>query len=323
MREIGIYKQIPMITLNSGCKLCGSALSIKKPTEIIVYNGKDKKMKTVVDLLFCSKCRIGYATSDIFTCIREKNKGFSAYGFTVSSKSSAERVALTISSDLPQYKHRKKALRINKSNPYLTEHPHSGFQTFPLSSSMVHKIIYITNIKLDNSCPCCSSALKKDSISIPVNKTSEVSFKGYSCGGHFFSFPSKNIKNLLKNNPYAEHINADFSYFFPALKNAKDIFESNNCHEIMLLLKSSNYRGNLILIISNSKTTSNDGINIINYREVIARKILTKIFKYEETQIYFDGTKYKLCSVIYKKHNDDLSPTNRIIGKIMGDTLVA
>lgn len=252
-------------------------------------------------LFYCPNCGVQYANSEVFTRIRMNYKGYRAWGFMDNSK--LDRVALIEkASTFPDYE------RKNKKNKEI-EHPHVGFDTYPIGKGKQVTNIYMVS-EFDDVCFFCGKRLTNREISIPISEYSSVYCKVKCCGEHFLIRPSRKIWRLLKDNPYPRYIKTNFNYYFNNYLLANETFNEKETYAILLLMKSRDKRGKkkkeLALIVGNEEQTVRSDIVIIDYKEDETRQLLTDIFRHDKSEVVYFDQKYHVCYKKIKNSDRDL-----------------
>lgn len=173
---------------------------------------------------------------------------------------------------------------IKNSRGSKQENSFNGFSVKSLDSLQQVKKIYIRSFRFD-LCPICGARLYKSDALIQYSSSTGIAYPFFSCGHHFYAWPSKKLNKILNTNKNTKKIEVDRCFYYS--KPEMGLFDNavTACPmppvTLLLLANSLITREILtseILIIADRTETVSDRCHIIHYAEDDARRILTDIF---------------------------------------------
>lgn len=289
MEQQQIYRQIPLASPIRRCIICNRRLREKRDATVVLYN-RDKKTDKCVQrqFLYCYSCDICYI-SDKSECpdLAEGDYFPSVFDWGHASLGSVYAHSLSYPKWHVGFKH------IGDSNV----HSPCGLKEVYLKGKPEPLTLHICNAKL-NTCPVCGQGLKHSSVNIPISTITGVKYGCVTCGAHWFVFPSKRLKAILKDNHYSSNITVSFKYYYKTYALSKDLFENDSKHFMMLLLKSSTDNAELSLIISNYSNSYGKDIQIADYKTDDVRKLLADILKHRKSSVSYQGKNFDSIVII-------------------------
>ena len=187
-----------------------------------------------------------------------------------------------------------KSIINSSTNSEKKNDPFTGFEQVALNEMNTVAKIHIRSFRFQ-TCPVCGIRLYKSFAAIPINQTTGVAYPFFSCGYHFFAWPSKKLKRILGANKYTRKISIDRSFYFPESGQLKEFLEKSAIKPLVFLLMQESASRREIVVISNQYREISSECHILPYTDKNARQLLTEVFHNEsKNSIQYDGENYNI-----------------------------
>lgn len=199
------------------------------------------------------------------------------------------------------------------------DHPHEGYETHPLSGRemLFNQTIYLMSV-VYSECPICKRPLHSVRITVPISRAEGAYWKCCSCGMHYWSLPSRRLKALTRDNPYANGFNFNQTWRIKNYLQMRGRFHNTKNAQVMILLKNAQHpRQEKAIIISDNNSCDDNQICVMDYKTEATRDILTQIFHDKIGNIRLKDGDYHVYGAVEKGSDMDVQCPGRLLRDIV------